>query len=75
MLGKMEGRRRREQERLRWLDGITDSKDMNLSNPLGVGDGRGSLVCCSPWGCKGLDMTEQLNRTELMGPDAMIFVF
>ena len=28
MLGKMEGRRRREQERLRWLDGITDSKDM-----------------------------------------------
>ena len=61
MLGKMEGRRRREQERLRWLDGITDSKDMNLSNPLGVGDGQGSLVCCSPWGCKGLDMTEQLN--------------
>ena len=28
---------------------------------LGVGDGQGSLVCCSPWGCKELDMTEQLN--------------
>ena len=26
-----------------------------------VGDGQGSLVCCSPWGCKELDTTEQLN--------------
>ena len=31
MLGKMEGRRRRGQQRLRWLDGITNSKDLNLS--------------------------------------------
>ena len=28
---------------------------------LGVVDGQGSLVCCSPWGCKESDMTEQLN--------------
>ena len=28
---------------------------------LVVGDGQGSLVCCSPWGCKELDMTERLN--------------
>ena len=28
----------------------------------GDGEGLGSLVCCSPWGCKELDMTEQLNR-------------
>ena len=28
---------------------------------LGIGDGQGSLVCCTPWGCKELDMTEQLN--------------
>ena len=28
---------------------------------LGVGDGHGGLVCCSSWGCKELDTTEQLN--------------
>ena len=32
---------------------------------LGAGDGQGSLVCCSPWGCKELDTTEWLNWTEL----------
>ena len=30
MLGKIEGRRRREQQRMRWLDGVTDSMDMGL---------------------------------------------
>ena len=38
-------------------------KNGNLGT-AGVGDGLGSLVCCSPWGQKKLDMTEQLNWTE-----------
>ena len=63
MLGKIEGRRRRGQQRMRWLDGIIDPMDMSL-NKLGVGDGQGNLACCSPWGRKQLDMTELLNWTE-----------
>ena len=60
MLGRIEGGRRGRQ-RMRWLDGITDSMDMSLSKLLRVGDGQGGLVCCSPWGRKELDTTEQLN--------------
>ena len=48
MLGKIEGGMRREPLRRRWLDGITDSMDLNLSK--GVGDGQESLACCSPSG-------------------------
>ena len=40
-----------------WLDGITDSMDMNLSKTLGDGEGQGSLVCYSPWGPKESDTT------------------
>ena len=47
-----------------WLDGITDSMDCESEQALGVDDGQGSLVCCSPWGCKESDTTEQLNWTE-----------
>ena len=47
MLGEIESRRRRGQQIMRWLDGITDSIDMSLGEPLGVGDGQGGLACCS----------------------------
>ena len=57
MLGKIEGGRRRGQQRMRWLDGIIDSMDMSLGK-LGVGDGQGGLACCSLWGRKESDMTE-----------------
>ena len=63
MLGEIEGRRRRGRQRMRWLDGITDSMYMSLGK-LGV-DGQGALVCCGSWGCKESDTTEWLNRTEL----------
>ena len=57
MLGKTEGRRRRGRQRMRWLDGTTDSMD-EFEQPPGVGDRQGSLACCSPWGHKQSDMTE-----------------
>ena len=62
--GKDWSRRRRERQSMRWLNGITDSMDVSEWTP-GVGDGQGGLVCCSPWGHKDLDTTEQLNWTEL----------
>ena len=67
MLGKIEGSRRRGQQRMRWLDGITYSMEMSLSKLRddGQGDGQGSLACCSPQGCKESDMTERLKWTEI----------
>ena len=59
ILGKIEDRRRRGQQRMKWWDGIVDSMDMSLSKPQD-GEGQGSLACCSPWGCKESDtVTEQ----------------
>ena len=60
MLGRIEGKRRRGWQRMRCLDGITIWWTWVWAS-LGVGDGQGSLVCCSPWGHKELDMTEWLN--------------
>ena len=60
--GKIEGRRKRGWQRTVWLDGNTDSMDMSLI--LRDGEGQGSLVCCSPWGHKELDMTERLNHNK-----------
>ena len=65
MLGKIEGRRRRVQQRIRWLDGITDLMDISLSKLRELVDGQGGLVCCDSWGHKESDTTEQLNWTAL----------
>ena len=61
MLGKIEGRRRRGQQRMRWLDGITNSMDMSFSKHQELVNGQGSLACCSPWDRKESDPIEQLN--------------
>ena len=50
MLGGIGGRRRRERQRMRWLDDITDSMDVSLEWTPGVGDGQGGLACCDSWG-------------------------
>ena len=58
MLGKIEGRRRRGQQRMRWFDHIADSMDMNLSK------GQGRLACCNLWGHKESDTTVRLNNSN-----------
>ena len=40
---------------------------------LGDGEGQGSLVCCSPWGLKELDRTEQLDNNEVLTNAALLF--
>ena len=62
MLGKIEGRRRRGRQRMRWLDGITNSNGHEFEQTLGDSDGQGRLACCSLWSQKESDTTEQLNN-------------
>ena len=72
MLRKIEGRRRRGRQRIRWLDGITDSIHMSFS----MFEGQGNLACCHPWGWKESD-TEQLNKdgwNEVLSPWCVIRV-
>ena len=61
MLGKTEGRRRRDEDEMiawhHWLDGH------EFEQALGVGDGQGGLVCCGPWSCKQSDMPQRLKWT------------
>ena len=60
MLGKIEGRKRRGWQKgmVGWYYQFNGHK---FEQTLGDSEGQGSLAHCSPWGCKGLDTTEQLN--------------
>ena len=67
MLGKTEGRRRRGPQRMRWLDGITDSMDMNLSKLQEImEDQEVWRAACSLWDHEELDMIERLNNDEML---------
>ena len=57
MLGRIEGRRKRGRQRMRWLDGITDLMDVSWELVME----KGGLACCDSWDCKESDTTEQVN--------------
>ena len=61
MLGGIGGGRRRGRQRMRWLDGITNSMDMGLGGLRELVMDRGGLACCGSWGHKESDMSERLN--------------
>ena len=63
MLGKIEGRRRRGWQRMKWLDGTTDSVD-EFEQILGDSEWQGSLAHCSPWDHKESDMNNN-NKVQL----------
>ena len=52
LLGKIEGKRKRGRQRMRWVDGHYRLNGCEFGQTLGDREGQGSLVCCSPWGCR-----------------------
>ena len=69
MLGKIEGRRRRRQQRMRWLDGITDSMDMSLGKPWELVRDREAWSAAVHGATKS--QTRLSNRIELNLPNAL----
>ena len=65
MLGKIEGRRRRGRQRMRWLDGITQLNGHEFEQSPGDSEGQESLACCSPWTHKQSDTTEQQQQGKV----------
>ena len=51
-----------------WDQNLRPIRGHEFEQAPGVGDGQGSWACCSPWGLKELDTTEQMNRTEALKP-------
>ena len=64
MLRKIEGRRKRGHQRMRWLFGINDTVDMNLGKLRDMVRNREAWHAAVHWGCKESDTTEQLNNNR-----------
>ena len=61
--GRQEGKGTTEDEMVGWHHWLSGHE---FEQTLGDDEGQGSLVCCSPWGCKESDMTEELNNNTLI---------
>ena len=66
MLGEIEGRRRRGRQRMRWVGWHHRLSGHESEQIQGDSEGQGSLACCSPWGHKELDTTEQMNNNKAL---------
>ena len=72
MLGKIKGRKTRGQQRMRWLDGITDPMNISLSKLWEI-EGQGSQACCSPQGHRvKLDLTTEQQEGVYQSPTGTI---